>query len=271
MNEEKMARKGEMIKNKNLDEIVEKGDLGDLRKKLKELEEFDKDLLKHMIEISPNRECADMIIGVYNDKRCQKEGIENRAGEEMGNGRKEVGGANKRGVANGATSKNTDIERHLTGNTKIDKGAKMLLESFKSNIKEVNEGKCFEICVKIAKLTHEEYPSTFPKMIRTKTHNLKENKELCVEVYEGRRDLEDVVKMTTEDMKSEKLRSRDEESIKNGLLDAQIATRAAETEMFKCSKCNQRKCTYSQLQTRSCDEPMTTFVHCTVCGNRWKF
>ena len=26
----------------------------------------------------------------------------------------------------------------------------------------------------------------------------------------------------------------------------------------------------SQAQTRSADEPMTTFVYCNECGNRWK-
>lgn len=45
----------------------------------------------------------------------------------------------------------------------------------------------------------------------------------------------------------------------------------ATTDMFRCGKCKQRKCTYYQMQTRSADEPMTTFVRCTVCSNRWKF
>jgi len=44
----------------------------------------------------------------------------------------------------------------------------------------------------------------------------------------------------------------------------------AETDQFKCGKCKQRKCKYYQLQTRSADEPMTTFVTCVNCGNRWK-
>jgi transcription elongation factor S-II len=41
--------------------------------------------------------------------------------------------------------------------------------------------------------------------------------------------------------------------------------------MFMCGKCKSRKTTYYQLQTRSADEPMTTFVNCVNCGNRWKF
>jgi len=44
----------------------------------------------------------------------------------------------------------------------------------------------------------------------------------------------------------------------------------ASTDNFTCGKCKTKACTYYQLQTRSADEPMTTFVTCTQCGNRWK-
>ena len=44
----------------------------------------------------------------------------------------------------------------------------------------------------------------------------------------------------------------------------------ASTDNFTCRKCKSNKCTYYQLQTRSADEPMTTFVTCIDCGNRWK-
>ena len=40
---------------------------------------------------------------------------------------------------------------------------------------------------------------------------------------------------------------------------------------FKCRRCKSNNCSYYQLQTRSADEPMTTFVSCLSCGNRWKF
>jgi DNA-directed RNA polymerase subunit M/transcription elongation factor TFIIS len=40
--------------------------------------------------------------------------------------------------------------------------------------------------------------------------------------------------------------------------------------IFKCGKCRLNNCSYYQLQTRSADEPMTTFVTCLNCNNRWK-
>lgn len=40
--------------------------------------------------------------------------------------------------------------------------------------------------------------------------------------------------------------------------------------MFKCFKCKSKKTEYTQLQTRSSDEPMTQFIRCIDCGNRWR-
>lgn len=44
----------------------------------------------------------------------------------------------------------------------------------------------------------------------------------------------------------------------------------AMTDEFKCGRCKSRQCTYYELQTRSADESMTTFIRCLNCGNRWK-
>lgn len=44
----------------------------------------------------------------------------------------------------------------------------------------------------------------------------------------------------------------------------------ASTDTFTCRKCRSKKCTYMQAQTRSADEPMSTFVTCLDCGNHWK-
>jgi transcription elongation factor S-II len=47
--------------------------------------------------------------------------------------------------------------------------------------------------------------------------------------------------------------------------------RSAATDTMTCGKCKQKECDYYQMQTRSADEPMTTFCQCLRCGNRWKF
>lgn len=49
-----------------------------------------------------------------------------------------------------------------------------------------------------------------------------------------------------------------------------IKEKMATVNIFKCRKCGEMKCTSYQLQTASIDEPMTTFISCKVCGNRWK-
>ena len=44
----------------------------------------------------------------------------------------------------------------------------------------------------------------------------------------------------------------------------------AMTDVFKCRKCGSRSCSYYEVQTRSADEPMTQFINCLDCGNRWR-
>jgi transcription elongation factor S-II len=44
----------------------------------------------------------------------------------------------------------------------------------------------------------------------------------------------------------------------------------ASTDTFTCRRCKKNICTYYQLQTRSSDEAITTFVTCLTCDNRWK-
>lgn len=42
------------------------------------------------------------------------------------------------------------------------------------------------------------------------------------------------------------------------------------TGAYTCHKCKSQKTVYYQLQTRSADEPMTTYVTCMNCGKKWK-
>lgn len=43
------------------------------------------------------------------------------------------------------------------------------------------------------------------------------------------------------------------------------------TNEYKCGRCKKRECSYFQLQVRSCDEPMTTYINCLNCGHKWNF
>lgn len=55
--------------------------------------------------------------------------------------------------------------------------------------------------------------------------------------------------------------------------DKHLYTNSGSASMyFYCSQCKKKsKCDYYQMQTRSADEPMTTFVTCLECDRRWKF
>lgn len=45
---------------------------------------------------------------------------------------------------------------------------------------------------------------------------------------------------------------------------------AAMTDQFRCARCKKRECVYQELQLRSCDEPVSLFITCLNCGNRWR-
>jgi DNA-directed RNA polymerase subunit M/transcription elongation factor TFIIS len=42
------------------------------------------------------------------------------------------------------------------------------------------------------------------------------------------------------------------------------------SDAYKCYKCGESKCNISFFQTRSADEPITTFITCLVCKNTFK-
>lgn len=109
---------------------------------------------------------------------------------------------------------------------------------------------------------------------RSISFNLKDpnNPTLRRKVLAGEISGEVLVSLTPDELASDERRGENEkirEAAKRECERGQTAT--ASTDQFQCGKCKQRKCTYFQMQTRSADEPMTTFVTCTNCGNKWKF
>eukprot|EP00301_Raphidiophrys_heterophryoidea_P012242 c1864_g1_i1.p1 GENE.c1864_g1_i1~~c1864_g1_i1.p1 ORF type:complete len:227 (-),score=68.26 c1864_g1_i1:61-741(-) len=74
-------------------------------------------------------------------------------------------------------------------------------------------------------------------------------------------------KELADDQQKQEIKVMEDDLMKQAL---DASTLRATTTQFKCGKCRKRECTYFELQTRSADEPMTVFVQCQSCGNKWK-
>lgn len=110
--------------------------------------------------------------------------------------------------------------------------------------------------------------------IRSLFQNLKNksNPELRVRVLSGEITAQRLVAMTHEELKSKQQKDTDAAIQKENMNNAMVAQeQKSVSTSLQCGKCGQKKVSYTQAQTRSADEPMTTFCECLSCGNRWKF
>jgi len=95
------------------------------------------------------------------------------------------------------------------------------------------------------------------------------NKELLKKLKTGKFKAHELAFMSHQELFPEKWKSLIEEKIKRDQNEGKVDLSAA-TDEFYCFRCKKRKCSYYQMQTRSADEPMTTFVTCLLCGNNWR-
>lgn len=104
------------------------------------------------------------------------------------------------------------------------------------------------------------------------------------DIVEGRLQAEHLAHLSTSELATDEMRGEREESARQADLarrgDLYEITRAAILKSngidpnkggeFCCRRCKGTKTTHYALQTRSSDEPMTVFVCCLTCGNRWR-
>lgn len=128
--------------------------------------------------------------------------------------------------------------------------------------------------------------SAYMDKARSLTFNLKKNDDLRQQVLLGQVSSDELVKMSPDQLApAEKAKARDKmvEDLRNSRrLDWEQANEKKINEqcgikgdllkasLFTCGRCKSHKTTSTQKQTRSADEPMTVFVLCLNCGNRWK-
>lgn len=150
-----------------------------------------------------------------------------------------------------------EIIQDMTKSTNIEIGA------YNYSIKESN-------IYKIVKSWDNPYfVEIYLNRIKSIYYNLVNNQSLITQIQEGTIKSKNVAFMTHQELNPDKWDELIKKKIERDRLayDTQIE---AATDTFRCRKCKSNKCTYYQMQTRSADEPMTTFVSCIECGNRWK-
>lgn len=165
------------------------------------------------------------------------------------------------------------IENPDTFRKNIREKLKEVLESEKKSInlekgiynyalKEANNRKV------VKKWDNPFYTQIYLDRLRSIYFNLK-MPALLQSVKDGTITVKTLAFMTHQEMQPEKWEPLIQAKIKQdkSKYDTQ---QEAMTDTFKCRKCHSNKCSYYQMQTRSADEPMTTFVTCIECANRWK-
>ncbi|NXA54493.1 TCEA3 protein, partial [Nothocercus julius] len=166
---------------------------------------------------------------------------------------------------------------YLTGDSVRDKCIEMLTAALRME----DDYKEFGVnCEKMASEIEEhilwDLKSTdmkYRNRVRSRISNLKDPKNpnlrrnvLCGAIAPGL-----IARMTAEEMASDELKELRNAMTQEAIREHQMAkTGGTVTDLFQCGKCKKKNCTYNQVQTRSADEPMTTFVLCNECGNRWK-
>ena len=106
-------------------------------------------------------------------------------------------------------------------------------------------------------------------MINLNVKSSVENKDLLKKLKNGDCKPHELAFMSCQEMFPEKWKYLVDAKIKRDKKEGEVDLSAATDEFF-CFKCKKRKCSYYEMQTRSADEPMTTFVTCLLCGNNWK-
>ncbi|KAM7029526.1 PREDICTED: transcription elongation factor A protein 3 isoform X4 [Sturnus vulgaris] len=167
---------------------------------------------------------------------------------------------------------------YLTGDSVRDKCIEMLTAALRmdDDYKEFSVN-CEKMASEIEDHIFQELKSTdmkYRNRVRSRISNLKDPKNpglrrnvLCGAIEPGL-----IARMTAEEMASDELKKLRNAMTQEAIREHQMAkTGGTVTDLFQCSKCKKKNCTYNQVQTRSADEPMTTFVLCNECGNRWKF
>jgi DNA-directed RNA polymerase subunit M/transcription elongation factor TFIIS len=95
------------------------------------------------------------------------------------------------------------------------------------------------------------------------------NSEILEKIKDGTIKPQKIAFMTHQELSPERWSALIESKSKRDKNKFEVNMSAA-TDTFTCRKCKGNQCTYYFQQVRSADEPMTCYISCILCGNRWK-
>ena len=120
---------------------------------------------------------------------------------------------------------------------------------------------------------NHRYSNIYKQKFLQIQHNLKNSPVLKGWILDKKIKTKDVIEMRPEDLwPGGPYAKTMEDRIINEMRKQYAAKEARDNlvGLFTCGRCKSKKTTYYQLQTRSADEPMTTFVTCLNCDRNWK-
>ena len=120
--------------------------------------------------------------------------------------------------------------------------------------------------------TVQETPYLLSQIYETKTDelfNILGNKEipLLKAIKEGIVDISNIAFMKPSELNPDKYI----QILKRKKTEQDKINNQATSSTYACKKCKAKKCQVTQRQTRSADEPATTFVTCMECGYDYQF
>ena len=118
------------------------------------------------------------------------------------------------------------------------------------------------------------FKSLYTSRVRSIYSNLKsdsyiQNTSFKDRILSGEIDCSKISELSAHDIFPENWKELLDKKMKHDKLKYELKPEAM-TDMFQCGRCGSRSCSYYEVQTRSADEPMTQFVNCLKCNNRWK-